>query len=82
MSLPKWSFLVCNASAFLTPLMVTLLIEIPFSLFNQMGFLSRFENASFALPLKSSNLFCNALLTPISITLSNFKSGLISFLIV
>ena len=41
--LPKWSFLVCNASALFMPLIVTLFIAILFSLFSQIGFLSRFE---------------------------------------
>jgi hypothetical protein len=81
-NLPLWSFLYPNASTLLVPLIVTRLIEIPFSLFSQIGFSVRFEKASLLLPLYSNKRAFNISLIFGSTTFSIFNSGVISFLFV
>ena len=64
------------------PVIATLFIAIPFSLFNQIGFSVRFEKASFALFLNAIKRAFSIALILGSITFSIFRSGEMSFLIV
>ena len=78
--------MVCSGSALLTPLIVTRLMAMPFSLLSQIGFCSKSVKALLASPSKLLSRSFRILLIPSSRTLSiDFSSlklsGVISFLI-
>ncbi len=79
---PLLSFLLLSGIGFISSLIFTLLILIPFSSLSQIGSSSKFENAFLGLLSYCFNLSSSFLLIPTSITLSIFKSGDISLRIV